>query len=314
VTLVAGVVLAPVDNSDQGPTKTFPTAVTDSAYMFDGGNNIDEYTNVNQPFPFPDALQEFSVQTSNYTAGYGQNAGGVINIITKSGGNALHGDVFEYLRNRVFNAHNFFSPTVDPLKRNQFGGTVGGPVTIPHLVSGSHTFFFVGYQKTIISNQQGGKSSFLPTPANLAGDFSAELNASNPENPLGKSVQIINPFTRVAYPNNRIDPGNFDPAAVALTKSLPTVNGNGLVYYQNPVAQSYDEVVVRADHDLRPGDHIFAHYYQDHFTNAGVLNTSNLLTYADFADLRVQSALVSETHTFSSNLLNNLVVKAMDGS
>lgn len=83
VTLVAGVVLGPVDNADQGPTKTFPTAVTaavngsrsaDTAYMLDGGNNIDEYTNVNQPFPFPDALQEFSVQTSNYNAEYGQNA------------------------------------------------------------------------------------------------------------------------------------------------------------------------------------------------------------------------------------------------
>jgi Carboxypeptidase regulatory-like domain len=317
VTLVAGVVLAPVDNSDQGPTKTFPVAVTaaingsrsaDTAYMMDGGNNIDEYTNVNQPFPFPDALQEFSVQTSNYNAEYGQNAGGVVNIITKSGSNALHGNLFEYVRNRVFNARNYFSPTVDPLKRNQFGGTVGGPVVIPHLLSGKHTFFFAGYQKTIIRDQQGGKSSFVPTQANLSGDFSAELSASNPANPLGKVVQIINPFTGVAYPNNKIDPRTFDPAAVALAKLLPSVGGNGLVFYQNPIAQGYNEVVARVDHDPSSKDHLFAHYYQNHFTNAGVLNTANLLTYADFADIRVQSALVSETHTFTSNVLNNLVV------
>ena len=317
VTLVAGVVLGPVDNADQGPTKTFPTAVTaavngsrsaDTAYMLDGGNNIDEYTNVNQPFPFPDALQEFSVQTSNYNAEYGQNAGGVVNIVTKSGGNAFHGDLFEFVRNRVFNARNYFSTTVDPLKRNQFGGTVGGPIVIPHLVSGKHTFFFVGYQKTIIRDQQGGKSSFVPTQANLAGDFSAELNANDPANPLGKATQIVNPFTGVPYPNNHIDPSTFDPAAVALTKSFPAVSGNGLVYYQNPIAQGYNEVVARVDHDLFTRDHLFAHYYQNHFTNAGVLNPSNLLTYADFADIRVQSALVSETHTFSSNLLNNLIV------
>ncbi len=84
----------------------------------------------NLPFPFPDALQEFSVQTSNYSAQYGQNAGGVVNVVTKSGTNELHGDAFEYLRNREFNARNFFSKTVDPLKRSQFRVTLGGPVYI----------------------------------------------------------------------------------------------------------------------------------------------------------------------------------------
>ena len=98
-TLVAGVVLAPSAQADQGQTKTFPTVVAVTAngsrigqmsYMLDGGNNVDEYTNVNAPFPFPDALQEFSVQTSNYNAEYGQNAGGVVNIVTKGGTRAYH--------------------------------------------------------------------------------------------------------------------------------------------------------------------------------------------------------------------------------
>ena len=91
-----GAVNAPNGGADQGATKTFPSAVTYSAngsrqaqisYQLDGGNYVDEYTNVNQPFPFPDALEEFSVQTSNYTAQYGQNAGAVVNVITKSGTN-----------------------------------------------------------------------------------------------------------------------------------------------------------------------------------------------------------------------------------
>jgi len=101
---VAGVTVAPPASADQGDTKTFPTAITISAngtfvgqtnFMLDGGNNVDEYTNVNQPFPMPDALQEFSIDTNNYSAQYGQNAGGVVNIITKSGTSQYHGDLFE---------------------------------------------------------------------------------------------------------------------------------------------------------------------------------------------------------------------------
>jgi len=315
--LVAGVILGPVDNADQGLTKTFPAAVTvsingsrssDTNFMFDGGNNIDEYTNVNQPFPFPDALQEFSVQTSNYNAEYGQNAGGVVNIVSKSGGDAFHGNLFEYVRNGIFNARNYFSSTVDPLKRNQFGGTFGGPVAIPHLAGSKHSFFFVGYQKTIVRDQQGGVNSYIPTQANMNGDFSAMLNASNAANPIGKAVQIVNPHTGVAYPNNYIDPRTFDPAAVALMKDLPSVGGNGLVFYQDPLAQGYSELLLRGDQDLGSKDHVTAHYYLNDFSNAGVLNTSNLLTYASQSNIRVQSALLSETHTFAPSLLNTLIV------
>ena len=193
-TLVAGVSIAPNAQADQGATKTFPVAVTITAngtrvgqtnYLLDGGNNVDEYTNVNAPFPMPDSLQEFSVETSNYSAEYGQNAGGVVNIITKSGGSQFHGDLFEYLRNRVFNAANYFSyvngvKTVDPLKRNQFGGTVGGPVMIPGLFHTKHSFFFVGYQKTIDHTAStSATASVVPTAAQLAGNFNFTTTCSS---------------------------------------------------------------------------------------------------------------------------------------
>ena len=119
----------------------------------------------NGPFPFPDALQEFSVQTSNYNAEFGQSAGAVVNIVTKSGGQGYHGNAFEYLRNGVFNARNYFATSVDPLKRHQFGGTIGGPVKIPYLTKGDHTFFFFGYQRTNLKDQVGGSSAFVPTAA-----------------------------------------------------------------------------------------------------------------------------------------------------
>jgi len=312
-----GVILGPNDGADQGTQKTFPTAVTISAngtrsadtnYMFDGGNNVDEYFDVNQPFPFPDALQEFSIQTNNYSAEYGQSAGAVVNIISKSGGNTFHGDLFEYVRNGMFNAANYFSSTVDPLKRNQFGGTLGGPLEIPHLFATKHTFFFAGYQKTILHDLQGGVSSFLPTQANLNGDFSALLSATNPGNPLGKVVTINNPITGTPYPNNMIPVGSFNPAALAILKDMPAVNGNGSIYYQNPVIQNFNEIFVRGDQDLGSSDHISAHFYRDSFTNAGVFSSSNLLTYADQSTIPVLSALVSETHTFNSSVLNSLVV------
>jgi hypothetical protein len=134
--MVAGAVNSPNGGADQGQTKTFPGAVTIStngsrqaniSYRLDGGNNVDEYTNVNAPFPFPDALQEFSVQASNYNAEYGQNSGAVVNVITKSGANDVHGNAFGFLRNNVLNARNFFSAKVDQFKRGQFGATIGAP-------------------------------------------------------------------------------------------------------------------------------------------------------------------------------------------
>jgi hypothetical protein len=297
--LVGGVVAAPNDSADQGQTKTFPVVVTVSAngsranvtnYMLDGGNNVDEYTNVNLPFPFPDALQEFSVETSNYSAQYGQNAGGVVNVVTKSGTNQLHGDAFEYVRNREFNARNFFASTVDPMKRNQFGVTLGGPVTIPSLYKGrDKTFFFFGYQGTILREMLGAQSAYVPTQANLQGTFSST---------------IIDPKSGTAFPNNQIPLTRFDAAALAFAKDLPSIGGNGLVYYQKPVRQNYNEEVGRIDHLIGSNDRLTARYYRDRFDNVGILDTTNLLTYTDQAKNLVQNILASETHTFTPTVLN----------
>lgn len=318
-TLVAGIVLAPSNGADEGATKTFPVAVTVSAngsrsdqtnYLLDGGNNVDEYTNVNAPFPFPDALQEFSVQTSNYNAEYGQNAGAVVNIVTKSGTSKFHGSLFEYIRNRYFNARSYFATAPDPLKRNQFGGTIGGPVKIPHLISGEHTFFFFGYQGTKVRSSTT-KSAFIPTNANRTGDFSAYLDPNSPANPFpGKTTIIYDPLTNTAFPGNIIPnyAARADQAVANFEKALPSVDGNGSVNYQLPVKQDFTEYVARVDHSIGDRDRIFGHYYFNRFSNGGALNTSDLLAYASQSNIQFQSALISETHTFTSNLLNNLIL------
>lgn len=312
--LVAGTVSAPPSQADQGKSKSFPNVVAlsingslpnQTSYRLDGAQNIDNLSNVNAPFPAPDALQEFSVQTSNYSAEFGQNAGGVVNVITKSGTNSFHGNAFGFLRNSVFNARNFFAAKKDPLKRGQWGGTVGGPIIR------DKTFFFAEYQSTSIRNNVGGLSGYVPTAANLAGDFSAYLSATNPNNPLQKVVVIRNPASGVPYPNNQIPANSFDKASLNVTKQLPTATGNGLVFYNKPDVEDFDEAMGRVDHVISNSDRLFVRYFWDRFDYQPVLVDGNILTYASGAHIPYQNTAVRETHIFSSSMLNEVSFSIM---
>jgi hypothetical protein len=370
ITLVAGVVSATNEGNgvDQGKGKTFPAAVVTTAngtspqqsnYLLNGGNNVDEMTNVNGPFPFPDALQEFSVQTSNYDAEFGQSAGAVVNIVTKSGTEKFHGDAFDFERNGYFDARPYFATVGDALHRHQFGGVIGGPVILPHISSGKSTQFFFGYQHTIVHNNSTAGQKTYPTPAEeglasgatyadfgnlctgtatvttagVASTYNIGFNPSGTPvantcyyqsvvsgpgpllNTFDQAGQIGNPFTSAEYPLNRIPTAAFDPSSVAFEKVFPTVSadaaagkiGSPLNYYQ-PLTDSFIEYVARVDHAFGAKDHLFGHYYQNYFQQAAVYNPTNLSSYNSYYNTRYQNALLSETHTFTSNLLNNLIV------
>ncbi|HEV2578921.1 MAG TPA: carboxypeptidase regulatory-like domain-containing protein [Acidobacteriaceae bacterium] len=319
--LVPGVVTASSLNIDQGSTKTFPVvaAVTVNGtranqinYMLDGGNNVDEYTNVNAPFPMPDVLQEFSVETSNYNAEYGQNAGGVVNIVTRSGANAFHGDAFEYVRNRVFNAAEYFNyvngvKTRDFLKRNQFGGTINGPIRLPFLYNGQDkSFFSFGVQATRYRNLSSGGTATLPTPAQLSGVFSG----------LSATDFIENPTTLVKYPcapsgttyTCTVNPNDFNSASLALLKYLPTIqSGQSPIFnFFKPSSWNMIEYTAKGDQKLSPSDHLTLRYFYDRYNQKGVLDLTNLLTYTDQATISYHNALITETHTFSPHVLNNI--------
>ncbi|MDR3724484.1 MAG: carboxypeptidase regulatory-like domain-containing protein [Terracidiphilus sp.] len=343
-TLTAGVNVAPnIASADQGNTKTFPVVVlitsngartNMSNYLLDGANNVDEYTNVNAPFPFPDALQEFSVQTSNYAAEYGQNAGGVTNIITKSGSEKYHGDLFEYLRNAVFNAHDHFSttnksatdttqiPYTDPLKRNQFGGVVGGPVAVPHLWAAKKGFFFAGYQGQRWRSRASTTTSNAsqPSTGNVAGQFTFTPGVDKLGNPIPVSTAncVYDPQNKVCFPyvstggNNyvsTIQTGRFDKASLALLNYIPVVSASGTPYpyFQNN-SQNYDEYIGKYDQELSAKDRMTMRYFLDKFHFVGVLDPKNYLTYQDQSDITYQSAMLSETHTFNDHLLNSLIL------
>jgi hypothetical protein len=307
--LVQGAVTAPSSNADEGAGKTFPSAVVpisvnggrsnNVSFFLDGTSAQDLLSNINQPLPFPDAVQEFDFQTSNFSAEYGDDSAGVVNVITKTGTNEFHGNGFEFVRNAEFNARNFFASAVDPLKRNQFGGTLGGAIKKDKL------FFFLGYQGSRIRDSQGGHSAYVPTAADIAGDFSALLSASNPANPLGRAITLQDPNSGKTFPNNQIPISRFDPVAKNLLKYLPTSpNPNGLIFYSEPTIQDFNEYIARADYSLSNNDRFMYRINENIFSQPGVFVPTNILTYnPGNSDLSLNTML-GETHIFSPTLLN----------
>src|SRR5436305_3768644 len=173
------------------------------AYKLDGATHQDNITNLNAAFPNPDALSQFSVETNNFDARYGGSGGAVVNIVTRSGTNAIHGAAFEYLRNGDLNARNFFAPQQDAIKRNQFGATIGGPIKKDKL------FFFGSWQRTILSNITYTNTAFVPTDAERTGNFSA------------KSGTIKDPTTGVAIPSKIIPQNLLSPISLAMLPHIP---------------------------------------------------------------------------------------------
>jgi len=183
-------------------------------YTLDGGTNMDDLVNENLDFPFPDAVQEFSAQTSNMGVEMGGLSGGAVNVVTKSGTNRVHGDAFWFVRNTAMNATNFFSREQDQLKRNQAGFTLGGPFLRNRL------FGFVGYQKLTIRQAAGDTRNQTLTAAERRGDFSAFP---------GILYDPLNPGQR--FPNNMIPASRFSPAAVKLLSLSPLPDPDGFVRY-----------------------------------------------------------------------------------
>src|SRR6266481_6430167 len=173
---------APVGNRQTYPNvSSFTIAGGLSAgnmFTLDGGFHNDVTAGMSLPLPFPDALQEFKVETSSLPAQYGYHSGGAISAVTKSGTNDWHGSLFVFLRNYGANARNFFATRRDGLKRNQWGGTLGGPI------KKNRMFFFAGFQGTATRQTPSDTIAFVPTPQMLAGDFSTYASSACQARPL----------------------------------------------------------------------------------------------------------------------------------
>ncbi len=278
-------------------------------YNLDGGSDEDIYTTISNPFPNPDAVQEFSVQTNSYSAEYGRASGAIVNVVTKSGTNQFHGDAFDFLRNEDFNARNFFAATPDQLKRNQFGGSFGGPIKKDKL------FFFGNYQGTVSHDITQGNPSTVPTAAERTGDFSAlctaGFNASGICN--NSSQQLYNPYANPRSPflDNQIPSTMFPSASLKVLGLVPLPQtSNGLVYYSLPVDYDENQFLPRVDYELGK-HHLFGRYFYTHYVQDPVNATQDLLLATSGDNFLDQQTVVSDMYTISSNMFNTALFSYM---
>src|SRR5579862_8133798 len=275
-------------------------------YLLDGGDNNDSHSNINMPFPFPDALQEFSVQTNGISARYGLHPGSVVNVVTKQGGSGYHGDVFEFVRTPSLNAQNFFAtPTSrDALHRNQFGGTIGGPIFKNKL------FGFGGYQETVIRNISGANTVYVPTQAVMNGDWStieSGATQSNGEVCEAGGRQLVHPGTTTPYTGNQIPTSSYSPAALFYLKLIPISSDpcGKLTFPASNPSNEYQDVA-RIDWVRTPKNTIFGRYFILDYANPAVYG-SNLLTLVRPSLLdRSQSVVIGDQMTLSPTVINSI--------
>jgi len=270
-------------------------------YLLDGGDHNDSHSNVNLPFPFPDALQEFSVQTNGVSARFGVHPGSVVNVVTKSGGNQIHGDLFEFVRNGDFSARNFFAAAQDTLRRNQFGGTVGAPIIKDKL------FVFSGYQGTRIRTAPPTSIAFVPTDAVLKGDFSTVESAGCQSNK--KAVSLIDPTGNAPFPNNFIPPSRFSAPSLALLKKIPvSTDPCGRYVYSIPNPSNENQYIGRADWVQSTKHSVFGRYFIADFDNPPIFNGDLLTTTRAGLEERTQSIVLGDQYSFSPTLVNSVRV------
>ena len=279
-------------------------AATGATYTLDGGTHNDPFNNLALPLPFPDALQEFKVETSALPAQYGQHSGGAVNAITKSGTNEIHGDVFEFVRNYKFNARNFFQPVRDSLKRNQFGGTIGGPIKKDKL------FFFAGYQGTIVRSNPASANGVVPTPQMVQnGDFSTIASAACQSRP----VQLYDPASssvaanRLPFVGNKIPVSQFSTPAINMLKfyPVPADTACGKEGYAVKSAQDEHTGVAKGDYQINSKQSVFLRYYVTHSVQPTPYDGVNPLSMTTSgADDLVNSGVFGHTWVVSPTMIN----------
>lgn len=288
------------------PNKVYPSSQLISVaggqahgtqYVLDGGDHNDAFGGLNLPMPFPDALQEFSIQTSTMSAKYGVVSGAVVNTVTKSGTNEFHGSAFEFLRTGAANARNFFAADRDHLQRNQFGGVLGGPIVKSKLL------FFGGYQGTRVTTAPPTTRDYVPNAAMLAGDFSSRMSRA-----CGQARTLKDPTTGQPFPNSFIPPSRFSPQAQNLMRYLPTTeNPCGEVMFGIPDDSREDQVIGRIDWIRSERHYLLGRYYITDNAEPAVFDGKNLLfTQRAGMLVRVQSWTFGDNYTLDPHSINSI--------
>ncbi len=293
-------------------------------WRLDGGDNNDYMGNGNLPFPFPDAVAQFSVESSALGAQNGMHSGGLVNVVTRSGTNTFHGGGFEFIRNNFIDATNFFTTCTpvapattcsakDTLHQNQYGGTIGGPVILPKLYNGrDKLFFFFGYQWLKNDQSTAPTAYHVPTAANLAGDFSVTDGATCESN--GKFLQLYDPLTGALIPGDKyaVTP-TWNAQALALQKYLPAIvpsvdpNNCGNVNVIVPSKIFDKQLVTRVDYTINQKNHLYGRYLLDGYQAPSFFSATDILlaTPAPGNYERVQTGTIGEDYAISSSTVNS---------
>ncbi len=309
-------------------------------FSVNGGDANDQFVNAAAVQPSPDAIAEFRVITNTFDAEYGRNSGAVVNVVTQSGTNAIHGDVYEYFRNKVLNAQGYFNTVKPQFNQNQFGGTFGGPI------KKDRAFFFASYEGRRIRQGQSSDQVFLPTADELAGNFGQfpawrdaaqtipnqindqfvadALNARTdawtnpPTGPTTCQQAIVNnggtvPASGVLwnsiFQNGAIPMACMDPVAVSLLQYLPAAPASGVYQGVPTEADNQDQFTVRVDHKINDRQNLSVYYY---FTDETVhspfynfqASGANVPGFGTSVKQRFQQWNPSHTWSISNALVN----------
>jgi hypothetical protein len=282
-------------------------------FLLDGGVNNNLLNNGVVFNPNPDTVAEFRILTSNYTAEYGRNGGGIISVVTKSGTNSIHGSAFEFLRNDALNANTFFNNRnglpKEILKRNQYGFTIGGPVVVPKLVNGrDRFFFFAGFQgQKLVQTVTGGPTNTF-TPAELSGDFSHSNSTRTGPNTGVVAYLQSHPFFQ---PNASlraqgiIDPSKINSVAQKYisAKLIPTAS-NGQLLNQGSAKNDRDEITLRFDANTRAQDRLAVTMGASRNPSLSPFTSGAVPGFATTLSANTYFANIAYTSVFSPTLLN----------
>jgi len=302
-------------------------------FSVNGGDANDAFVNLPTIQPTPDAIEEFRVISNTFDAEYGRNSGAVVNVVTKSGTNQWHGDVYEYFRNTVLNAQGYFNTVKPQENQNQFGGTFGGPL------KKDRTFFFTSYEGRRVRQGVSGETVIVPTPQERTGDFSAQSAFSggisdaftaqaldgrpNCDADLGLPGGIYGLYTTGGYsstnplpwstvfPTNMIPSDCQDPVAADLLRFVPAANRpDGVTYQAVPTSSDrQDQFTFRFDHHINSKQNFsFYYYYTDdsqlqpfyNFQASG----ANIPGFGAKVGSRYQQYNPSHTWTITNSLVN----------
>ena len=301
--LISGLA-TPAPAADLQTNKNYPTTTISVAggaangitYIMDGGSHNDPFNNLNLPTPFPDALQEFKVEASSLPARYGHHAAAAVNVITKSGTNQFHGAGFDFLRHYAFNEKPYFALEKDSLRRQQFGGTIGGPI------AKDRVFFFGAYQGKVEKTKPTTAQRFVPTDAMRAGDFTAFASAACNS---GRAVALRAPFV-----NNQVSPSAFSPAAMKLLQYVPTTaDPCGLYQFGIPNDNTENQVLGKVDYKISNAHSVFGRYLFALYDNPAYYDGKNALTLSRIGQRNVvHSVVFGHNWVLASNRLNALHV------